>query len=187
MFVLGDSYIHRGDTVFRHGFRLGGVRVAHAFANTETIVAIDVIDPIGVPVPIPGKSGLIAFDDPAVAIALLLRQGDSKRLQPMFIPENLIEDLRAESVNISERFEQELLRYGAEPMAARRVALTVQSALEGSVHRPDHYGVKGWSPHLDVPFGLVMAGPWVEEPPEADPIAQIAQAPVDTRPENVPL
>lgn len=187
MYVLGDTYVHRGDTVFRHGFRLGGARVAHGFANTETVVAIDVIDPIGMPVPIPGKKGLIAFDEPTVAISLLLRQGDSKRLQPMFVPESLIDELRSESANIGGRVEQELLTYGAEPDAARRVGLTVQSALEGATHRPDHYGVKGWSPHLDLPFGLVLAGPWVEEPPEADPIPQIAQAPRDTSKDNVPL
>lgn len=176
MRILPNTRTHRGETPFRHGFLVGDLPMADDLFGGSFVLALDVIDPIGATVPVPGRpNSLIAFDDPTVAVCLLRRFEETGRKRPMMMPTSLLDALRAEARALADQIQDIFLAEGAAPNAAARVALSVESALLGATHRPDHYGVKMWSPHLDLPFGVVLAGPWIATPPEADAIPAPAQ------------
>lgn len=178
MHIIPNSCIHRGETPFRHGFRIHDLGLPEDGEEGTFVLAMDVLDPIGRLMPVPGKSGSIVFDDPTVALMLfraLDDDGDVKgRKRPVFMPAPFIDDLVQQSEILGTLAAIELINAGASEQAAGRVGLSIVSALRGKTFRPDHFGVLGWSPHLSMPFGIVRSGPWISEPFDADPIPKPA-------------
>ena len=175
MQILPDSRVHRGEIAFRHGFRLGSLPLMGEDNPDAFSLALDVLDPVGRLIGVPGKNGReIIFDDPTVAVMLTRHIEETEdspaRRRPVFLPQALLTELAQDADSIAAQVETSLVEGGAEPASAARVAHSVASALQGRAFRPDHFGVLNWSPHLVMPFGLVLSGPWIGVPQAGEPI-----------------
>lgn len=170
---------------FRHGFRIGDLGLPDDGEEGTFVLAIDVLDPVGQKMPVPGKTGSIVFDDPTVGIMLFRALEDDEdvkgRKRPVFMPADLVTRLSEQAETLGALIAAELVGAGADLKAAGRVGLSVASALQGATFRPDYFGVMGWSPHLSLPFGIVRSGPWIREPFAADPIPSRTHRPVRKR------
>lgn len=180
MYILPDSRVHRGETPFRHGFQIAGLGLSEEGTDGTLVLAIDVLDPVGRPITVPGKTATMTFDNPTVGLTLLRVIAESEdgpaRKRPVFMPADLVDTLAQQAHTLGTLITLSLIEGGASQQAAGRVGLSVVSALQGATYRPDYFGVKGWSPHLGTPFGIVRSGPWIHMPMDAEPIAKPTQS-----------
>lgn len=174
MFILPDSRVHRGETPFRHGFLITNLGLPDDAEHGQLVLALDVLDPVGRPITVPGKTGTMEFDKPTIGLTLLRVVAETDdapaRKRPVFMPQDLLDRLVENAQQIGIMVVFSLIEGGADHKAADRVGLSVVSALQGDTFRPDYFGVQGWSPHLNKPFGIVRSGPWVSVPFDAEPI-----------------
>lgn len=160
MYLKDNGVKLRDTTPFRHGLLLGGV-----MDDDSIIVRIDIADPIGAPVTVPGTERTITFNRPSIGI-MAIRKAD--RAHSLFFPAQTLALLQAQANDLITLAKNAWLSRGGEQAAVNRNARALVSALNGDAHQPDSFGTKDWAPSLSMPFGLVLAGDWMGTPEVAD-------------------
>lgn len=179
MYIDPQHCVIRKNTPFSVSIRLGGVPLASVDTETWTI-QIDILDPVGMLTPVPFRQGKdIIFDKPAVGILLRRTyeaQGEDRAKSHVALcPQSVIDWLRENDDDLKGLIQAWLVNQGATPAQGLRVACAARDALHGQVERPDHFGVLDWAPSLNLPFGFVMSGPWIDEPEMTEPVSTLVK------------
>lgn len=160
MYLKDNGVKLRDTTPFRHGLLLGGV-----MDDDNIIIRLDVVDPVGSPVTVPGSERTITFDRPSLGM-MAIRKTD--RATSLFFPMEALAQLQSNATTLVSLVQSAWLERGGEAQAVARNVRALVSALNGDVHQPDSFGTLNWAPSLSMPFGLVMAGDWMGAPEAAD-------------------
>jgi hypothetical protein len=162
MYLLENGIKLRETTPFRHGILIGGL-----FEDTSLIVRLDVADPIGVELAAPDTGRPFKFSQPSIG-AMLIKKDD--RSSSCFFPLEALARLQANADELVTMVGDAWREAGGDEAAISRNLRALISALNGDIHRVDSFGVVNWAPSLSMPFGIVLAGPWMGQPEIAEPL-----------------